>query len=894
MKTTILATLAFGLAALTAGGQTIRPVADESKATHILTSKDTLRLAYNAGIGTVAVSTNAAGYSVEPAADAPWVTCRKEANGNLTFFAQYHYDAMKPRYATFTLKSDDGTCSHPLVICQRANTSAADLGDKKIAIQNATASSTQSGTEINKSYDDNINTIWHSSWSGASFPINATYTFKEASHIDYLIYTPRLDSRNGRWGMVTVYYATADAPTTFVKACDADCGMNSTSTRIELGDSGLDNVKKIKIDIRSTDGTPLNTFASCAEIGFYATDRSLEEATAGIFTSPLCEALKPGIDSTAVNKIMNPYVRQLALAMLGDYSTEFRVATFSCYEDRNQLRARLKTSSPYDNYENPTGIYFSKGDKVVIFAEGIEEAYTPSLCIYNLSNEKDIETEGQVATYYPLHNGVNVITAANRGNGYLSYYANDYEQAPQIRLHFAMATETGYFDAQRHNDDDWQRLLANAKSDIFDVLSQRLHVAAPTEYLRELCPKNGSRLAEIHNQIVYREHELMGLIQENEEPRNHQFARPVKSGMFADGYGAAAYFSGFKGWINPTDFGFWGLAHELGHNNQIAPGFKWSGCGETTNNIYSTWVQHKVGAADAFGNGKHTLEDEKTGIDDYKGLRGGRFEAYMEQGVRMGKSWQLQDGPDYYGNAFNTKTVNGVDENGNSIGTVTTQSRNFDHFVKVIPFWQIILWSEEVGACPGTMGRLITSYRRGFDTAKFNTNGKQQVEMMKRLCDAAGYNLLPFLTKAGLARPIKQYVEDYSAGWNIITEGMLNDLKAYVESKNYPEPPAALNYINAYNWTRFRDRTPLTDAGLGKGCSAPASNRVRVDNNVWAGAVGYETYNTSGDLIRITVFGLGDNPGATRYTHVLFPASEDASYIMAVGYDGTKVKVYQK
>ena len=260
----------------------------------------------------------------------------------------------------------------------------------------------------------------------------------------------------------------------------------------------------------------------------------------------------------------------------------------------------------------------------------------------------------------------------------------------------------------------------------------------------------------------------------------------------------------------------------------------------------------------------------------------------------MGQSWLLQDGPDYSANAFNTKTVTGVHENGNSIGTVTTKSRNFDHFVKVIPFWQIILWSEEVGACPGTIGRLITSYRRGFDTAKFNTNGKQQVEMMKRLCDAAGYNLLPFLTKAGLARPIKQYVEDYSAGWNIITEGMLNDLKAYVESKNYPEPPAALNYINAYNWTRFRDRTPLTDAGLGKGCSAPASNRVRVDNNVWAGAVGYETYNTSGDLIRITVFGLGDNPGATRYTHVLFPASEDASYIMAVGYDGTKVKVYQK
>ena len=166
--------------------------------------------------------------------------------------------------------------------------------------------------------------------------------------------------------------------------------------------------------------------------------------------------------------------------------------------------------------------------------------------------------------------------------------------------------------------------------------------------------------------------------------------------------------------------------------------------------------------------------------------------------------------------------------------------------------------------------------------------------MMRRLCEATGYNLLPFLEKAGLNRPIKAYIEDYSPGWNIITQAMLDELKADVEAKGYKEAPAALNYINAYNWQNFRDKVALTDAGLNQGCTAQGGDRVKVDNDVWKGAVGYETYNSKNELVRITMFGLGDAQMSSRYTYVLFPSSEDASYIMAVGYDGTKVKCYAK
>ena len=61
-------------------------------------------------------------------------------------------------------------------------------------------------------------------------------------------------------------------------------------------------------------------------------------------------------------------------------------------------------------------------------------------------------------------------------------------------------------------------------------------------------------------------------------------------------------------------------------------------------------------------------------------------------------------------------------------------------------------------------------------------------------------------------------------------------------------------------------------------------------------AVAYEAYNYEGKLLRITMYGLGSNDSHS-YTQVLFPQSYDmdqnAVYIMAVGYDGTRIKVYE-
>ncbi len=899
-KSYILTLLALSLGSQISEAQSLQLDKKGGANAYIMTTPDTVSVDYAAGFGSVAVLANT-DYNITQKTDADWLQFRKESNGNISVFSTYYNDATNPRFATLALTSADGSFTHNLVVKQQPNTSVNLLqGDTKVAVSAMQASSVQSGYPVSNAFDGDPSTIWHSSWNGGSFPFTLRLVLNSAPHIDYLDYTARsTGGNNGSWGKVTFYYATKDNPSELIKAGTQDFGEKSG--RFYFGENGIDNVFIVKIEINSAASDQGKNFASAAEVGLYQKNQEITNLISTYFTSPLCNELRSDITDEQMAAIPVPYFRQLANQLRsGSYSTQFRVGTFGCYLDRNTLRNQLKTSSAYDPYENPTGIYFKQGDKVVVFAEGIDGTHPVQLCIKEFSNANDIETEGQPESYYSLTNGMNVITANNRGNGYINYYSDDFKNAPEVKLHFAMANEVGYFDqAKKMTNDDWKQMLVKAQkvgADNIDVLSNRLHVVVPVANALKVCPINAEKLALLYDSIVYREREIMGLPQHNIEPKNHQFARPVKSGMYADGNGAAAAFGSFNEWCNPESMGFWGIGHELGHINQITPGFKWNGLGETTNNIYSAWVEHKLGATSAYGTGYHRLEDEVTGVNDYSGMRGGRFQVYLEEGVRKGISWQLQDGPDYFGSEPSTEIVADVDENGKATGkNVVSNRRNYDHFVKVVPFWQLELFALEAGKAPNAWSDFIQTYRDGFDQTKFNTNGKQQMEMIRRFCDAAKLNLCSFFEKAGMLRPIHAYIEDYSRAWTVITQDMCDNLKAEIAAKGYPEAPAGLNFINAYNFKRFRDEVKLTTGTLNKGCVLQAANnRVQVDNNAWPGAVGYETYNAKGELLRVTMFGLGDNQRSDRYTYVLFPSSESAKYIMAVGYDGTRVKIYQK
>ena len=758
--------------------------------------------------------------------------------------------------------------------------------DTKLTISSATATSYQSGEPITNAYDGNTSTLWHSSYSGTSFPVNATFMLSKTSHVDYVKYIPRSSGTNGNFQEVTVYVSSA-ATTTYSSVTTEVTTVNlqgsSGEAYIYLGESGVDNVRSIRLCIKSGQGG----WASAAEIGFYQADRSMQNELSAYFEDDLCTQLKSSV--TSADGIENATVKTLVSSLLSDAEgyKKYRVAEFEPYESVSTLRSRLKISAEYCAYENPSGIYFYPNETIYIIAEGIPSSESVSLIVKNWGKATDDEAQSQ--TNFNLHNGLNIITPTHRGNGYVSYYSNNYATLPNVKLHFVNATVTGYFDLDRGDTNtDWKKLLSSAKSDILDVRTKRLQVAFPLATFKSNCPNNGVELAKAYDEIVRREREVMGLLYFDKEPKNRQFFRVVHSGfMFADNVGAAVVQSSVGACISgtPSSLDFWGMAHELGHNNQLNRSFKWVGCGETTNNIYSAWVQYNLGNKNSL-----RLEDEKSGINDYSGMRGGRFEAYLEEGVRKGISWQLQDGPDYHNATPTTKNVQAEDYSGNKTSTyLNVETRNYDHFLKCVPLWQLQLYTHLAGRSPNMYGKVMEAMRKLSDGSL--SNGQLQVQFMRLVCDSTQLNLLPFFEKAGMLRPINAYIEDYSPGWLKINVSMINTLKRHVLNKGYADVTDEVNYITAHNWQTYANRTPLEGSTIGSGCTASGSF-VKVDHSVWKNAVAFETYDSQDSLIRISMYGLGSNDSHS-YTQVLYPQAEDAAYIMAVGYDGTRIRCYE-
>ena len=866
---------------------------DDTKAPAVILPADTVTVSYLDTLVNIPVASNC-DYTLRasfPKGTEPWFTYKKQKAQRVRLVSSFSYENTE-RYAQLHFDMPDGN-SRNLTVRQAPNQSANTLtGDEQLGISSATASKAQPGYGIEKSYDGSTSTTYESPWSSNQLPVTLTYTLKGYQHVDYLVYVPRIDGNiNGNFGRVTVEYTTRNAPQTFTKLGDFDFKESATASQVRFGENGIDDVQKVRITVNSGG----NGYATVSEMRFFAHNRAEQAAFADYFEDALCTKLKSGIDQNSLKKIAHPFVKSLVSTLLrGNYPTKYRVGEFEPYRSISSLAGELKTSG-YNPYENPTGIYFKAGQKVAVFVEGLGDDGA-SLVIKNFG--QTYEGEPQSESAYPLSNGVNIITPANRGNGYISYYT-DNAAAPNIRIHFAMADVNGYFDLERGDtNEDWKALLANACSDIIDMRTKRIQVAYPTARFKQYCPNNGVELALISDSVIYREREILGLVHYNKEPKNRQFARVVWGGfMFADGTGAAAHDNSIEGWMNPdrNAFGYWGIAHELGHVNQVRPGLKWVGCGETTNNIYAAWVQFSMGG------GWNRLEDENSGVDDYGGdafgwTKGGRFNVNLELGVRQGIAWQLQDGPDYHGGAFEDRTVRNEDYNGHTLPTDTTvKFRNFDHFVKLVPFWQLQLYCHQAGYSPNIYAKVIEAIRNTDYTGM--SNGQIQLHFIRLVCDSSRTNFLPFFEKSGMLRPINAFIADYSSEWLKISPKMIQDLKDYVKAKGYPTPEAEVNYISSHNWKTYADKLPL-EGTLNQGCSVVSRgnvSRIQISHEAWRNVAAFETYDADGNLLRISMQGLGGPQNGNTYTQVLWPqtSKEKAVYIMAVGWNGTRMKCYE-
>ncbi|MDR2949883.1 MAG: discoidin domain-containing protein [Prevotella sp.] len=135
----------------------------------------------------------------------------------------------------------------------------------KMTILSATASSFQEGEEIEKSFDGNVETYYHSNWSEKKDTYELIYKLQEdAPSLDLISYYPRTNAGNGTFGEIEIY-ASTKANSNFVKVAEYDCKMVGTPSHIALSTSVINPVA-VKIVVKTGKGG----FASCCEMEFYA------------------------------------------------------------------------------------------------------------------------------------------------------------------------------------------------------------------------------------------------------------------------------------------------------------------------------------------------------------------------------------------------------------------------------------------------------------------------------------------------------------------------------------------------------------------------------------------------------------------------------------------------
>ena len=542
------------------------------------------------------------------------------------------------------------------------------------------------------------------------------------------------------------------------------------------------------------------------------------------------------------------------------YDLEYRVQTYEPYREINDLAAELKTSG-YNPFENPTGIYFKDGEEAIVIL-GNTNGEQVNLKVYDF----DAIRQGQRTpdpTSYPLSEGINKLRIAHGGLSYIEYYTPNWKTAPALKLHIASGKVNGYYDKHRDVSADWREILNKATYGCIDIKGDRVNLVFGVNSIKTYCDNLG-KLIQNYDDIVELEHELMGLDKWGHRPKNHMFARVTKDGLFADGWGAGWYEGCMNELASTTKSlreGVWAIAHEFGHVNQIRPGLKWVSTTEVTNNVYSVCARYK------FYRENMPLERERCNDGNDNNVLGGRFNSYLNYGIIKGEQWLCQKGQD---NMDPSKYPYGG-----------------DHFVKLCPLWQLLLYYREiVGGEKRDWYGDVAEIVRNTDESQL-TNGQLQLNFMRNTMDVVKEDLTDFFIKAGMLKPIDKELDDYARGQMTITQADCDELVKYASKYSKPATPV-LYYLSANSQKSFKDKLAV-EGTYNEGVKVRNNGWIVIDHDVWKNAVVFETYQ--GDELKYAAIVGTDSPDLSE-TKVCYP--EGSTRIEAVSWDGTRTLVYGK
>ena len=124
------------------------------------------------------------------------------------------------------------------------------------------------------------------------------------------------------------------------------------------------------------------------------------------------------LNSKKINRMQSPLLKEIAQQMIkNEYPLQQRMRSYRSFLSPYVLAEQLKTS-PYSAYENPTGIYFEKDSKAVLWVGD-----THGIKTYLVVMDWGPEGKGKQEETFYLKPGYNVVNIENGGNSYIRYFA---------------------------------------------------------------------------------------------------------------------------------------------------------------------------------------------------------------------------------------------------------------------------------------------------------------------------------------------------------------------------------------------------------------------------------------------------------------------------------------
>jgi len=488
-----------------------------------------------------------------------------------------------------------------------------------------------------------------------------------------------------------------------------------------------------------------------------AVDLEALKSDMAFFTDPSCRQLKASVQLKDLDGFRSGVLKTVAAGMLNaTYDKTYRAASYEAYPSPRALGNALKLSDGFSRYENITGICLEPGEHVVfVGSTGGKEL---SLLIPDwmrkpaegINPAKDPNGWGLKRQRIALQEGVNVIQVEKGGNVYVSYFDDHAETAPKVPVHFPTGKVNGFFDASKHTDADWDRLLDRAVSPIMDARGKHIQVAYPVEWLNVYTRGKGAELIGNYDRMLNHHYTLMGLVKYRKVPKNRILARVnFNYYMFRDGDGVA--YLGNKGTMRMVadpkvviaDDPCWGFCHEVGHVLQMRPQMTWGGMTEVSCNIFSMYTVTGMG-------NKSRLKAQK----NYASARKNIIEANPKK--------SYLECPDV--------------------------------FDRLVPLWQLHLYFARNGK-PGFYADVMEEMRRRPEAGRGKDSIGNQFEFVKICCDTAKLDLTDFFDKWGFFRIGDIAVKDYGDHHYKITQQMVDDAKSYVAKKEYKKPDEDITLV---------------------------------------------------------------------------------------------------